>query len=233
MSERTNGQAPLALSLAFLMLAAPGCASYELAPPPQAGSYAAYRVGAPDRLEITVLPDPGLKRVATVRPDGMISFDLVGDVPASGRTVDEIAADIEKRISRFKRDAAVTVALEAALSTTISVSGEVKKPSSFPLVKQTRVAEAVFNVGGETLFASTGKIRVVRSGGGETAIYHVDLDAIRGGDLSTNIVLLTGDIVYVPPSMWARFGYAINVALFPFQPLIGLYSSFGRGFIGL
>jgi polysaccharide export outer membrane protein len=233
MSERTNGQALLALSLVFLLLAAPGCASYEPAPPPQAGTYAAYRVGAPDRLEITVLPDPTIARIATVRPDGMISFDLVGDVPASGRTVDEIAADIEKRISRFKRDAAVTVALEAALSTAISVSGEVKAPGTFPLVKQTRVAEAIFKVGGETPFASTGKIKVVRSGGGETAVYLVNLNAIRDGDLSTNIVLLAGDIVHVPPNAWAKFGYAINVALFPFQPLIGLYSSFGRGFIGM
>jgi protein involved in polysaccharide export with SLBB domain len=126
----------------------------------------------------------------------------------------------------------VTVALEAALSTTISVTGEVRGPGSFPLVKETRAAEAIFKVGGETPFARTGKVKVVRSEGGETAIYLVNLDAIRGGDLSTNIVLRTGDIVYVPPNPWAVFGYAINVALFPFQPLIGLYSSFGRGFVG-
>jgi polysaccharide export outer membrane protein len=230
MSKPTKRQVRLPLSLVFLLVAAPGCASYEPVPPPQMGSFASYRVGAPDQLAITVLPDPVLERTVTVRPDGMISFDLVGDIPAGGRTVDEIGADIEKRMSRFKRDAAVTVALVAAQSTAVTVSGEVRGPSSFPLVKATRVAEAISKVGGETPFASTGKIRVVRSGGGETAIYYVNLNAIRGGDLSTNILLRTGDIVYVPPNAWAKFGYAINVALFPFQPLIGLYTSFGRGF---
>lgn len=225
MSDSTTTRRIGAGCLAALVLLALGCASYEMLPPPNDATFSAYRVGAPDPLEITVLPDPVIIRQSTVRPDGMISVDLIGDVPASGRTVDEIAADIERRISRFKRDASVTVALVAALSTEVTVFGEVRGPSSFPLVKETRVAEAIGKVGGETLFGNVSKIRVVRSGGGETAVYNVNLSAIRGGDLSTNIVLVSGDIVYVPPTIFAKIGYAVNALFLPFQPLLGIVNS--------
>jgi polysaccharide export outer membrane protein len=226
MSERSKLRAPLVLALVFLVLVAPGCASYQPAPLPAAGTYAAYRVGAPDQLQVVVLPDPVIERIVTVRPDGMISFDLIGDVPAGGRTVDEIAADIEKRISRFKRDASVTVSLAAAESTGITVLGEVKRPDSFPLVKETRAAEAIGDVGGTTIFARTAKVRVVRAGGGEPVVYIVNLNAIRSGDLSSNIVLKSGDIVYVPPNVFAKIGYAMNALLLPFQPFLGLATSF-------
>jgi polysaccharide export outer membrane protein len=213
------------MSLALLALVALGCASYDLVPPPADTTFSAFRVGAPDQLEITILPEPVISRVSVVRPDGMISVDLIGDVPAGGRTIDEISADIERRISRFKRDASVTVALASAQSTGITVFGEVRSPRAFPLVKETRVAEAIGTVGGETLFGNVRKIRVVRSGGGETAVYDVNLSAIRGGDLSTNIMLVSGDIVYVPPTIFAKIGYAINALFLPFQPLLGIVNS--------
>ena len=162
----------------------------------------------------------------------MISVDMIGDVPAAGRTVDEISADIQKRISRFKRDPVVTVQLQSALSTGVSVLGEVRSPSSFPLVKDTRVLEAIALVGGATQFAKTSEVRVIRSGGGETAVYFVDLNAIRYGDLSTNIQLASGDIIYLEPHILAKIGYAVNALLFPFQPLMGLGMSVAGSFIG-
>jgi polysaccharide export outer membrane protein len=182
-----------------------------------------YVVGAPDELHVTILPDPAIERDVVVRPDGMISVDLIGDVPAGGRSIGEIASDVEQRISRFKRGATVTVSLTTAASTAISVLGEVHSPQSFPLLKQMRVAEAIAQVGGPiALTSNEDSIRVVRSGSGETVVYRVDLSAIQKGDLRTNIVLAEGDIVYVPPTIWARIGYTIQAILFPFNPLLGL-----------
>jgi len=173
-------------------------------------------------LHVTILPDPAIERDVTVRPDGMISLDLIGDVPAAGRSVGEIASDVEQRITRFKRGAAVTVSLVTANSNSISVLGEVRTPQSFPLLKQTRVAEAIARVGGPIFTGSERSIRVVRSGGGEAVVFRVNLSAIQSGDMRTNIVLAEGDIVYVPPTFWARIGYAVQAVLFPFNPLLGL-----------
>jgi polysaccharide export outer membrane protein len=114
------------------------------------------------------------------------------------------------------------VALTAAASTDIVVLGEVRKPSSFPLVKETRIVEAIGLVGGTTDFGSDSRIRVIRTVNGETKVLRINLQAIRRGDLSTNVMLVPGDFVYVPPTLWARFGYALNALLMPFKPLMGL-----------
>jgi ribosomal protein L16 Arg81 hydroxylase len=53
-------------------------------------------------------------------------------------------------------------------------------------------------------------------------VHRVDLKAIRKGDLGTNLLLEPGDIVYVPPTVLARIGYAMQQLLFPFQPVMGL-----------
>jgi polysaccharide export outer membrane protein len=208
--------------LAALVLAGSlGCAGTPI-PPPARSAVSSYTVGAPDELHVTILPDPAIERDVTVRPDGMISLDLIGDVPAAGRSIGEIASDVEQRITRFKRGAAVTVSLVTANSNSISVLGEVREPKSFALLKQTRVAEAIALVGGPTFTGSESRIRVVRAGSGEAVVYRVNLAAIQNGDQRTNIVLAEGDIVYVPPTFWARIGYAVQAVLFPFNPLLGV-----------
>jgi polysaccharide export outer membrane protein len=199
--------------------AALGCAT---APSPVVETPASYRVGAPDSLTITILPEPPIEAAVQVRPDGMITVPLIGDVAAGGRMIPEIAEEIEERIARFKRDPQVTVALTAAASTDIVILGEVRKPSSFPLVKETRIVEAIGLVGGTTEFGSDSRIRVIRTVNGEAKVLLINLNAIRRGDLSTNVMLLPGDFVYVPPTLWARFGYALNALLMPFKPVMGL-----------
>jgi polysaccharide export outer membrane protein len=206
--------------------AALGCAS-TLAPPPEVDTPASYRVGAPDTLTLTILPEPVIEAEVQVRPDGVITVPLIGEVVAGGRTIPEIAAEIDERIARFKRDPHVSVALTAAESTDIVILGEVKRQASFPLVKETRIVEAIGLVGGTTPFGSDRKIRVIRSVNGVTKIMLVNLHAIRKGDLSTNLMLEPGDFVYVPPTIWARFGYALNTLLFPLQPFMGVAMGIG------
>jgi polysaccharide export outer membrane protein len=200
--------------------AALGCTT--LAPSPVVEVPASYLVGAPDALSISILPEPAIVADVVVRPDGMITIPLIGDVAAGGRTISEITAEIEERIARYKRDPHVTVALAAAQSTDIVILGEVRAPSSFPLVKETRVVEAIGLVGGTTEFGSDSRIRVIRTANGVTKVMRVNLNAIRRGDLSTNLMLIPGDFVYVPPTAWARFGYALNSLLMPFQPFMGI-----------
>lgn len=184
-----------------------------------------FRIGAPDELSVSILPEPLVQEQVVVRPDGMITIQLLGDVPAAGRTPDEVAREIEERISRYKRGARVTVAVVRANSISVTVLGEVGAPTSLSLGRMTRVTEALGSVGGTTWLASNGSIRVVRPSPGGTVVLPVDLAAIRGGDLSTNIVLEGGDIVYVPPSILGRIGYAVRAVLFPFEPLLGVARS--------
>jgi len=213
-----------ALIVLALALVASACATPPPKPEPSA-DLGHYTVGAPDQLVVTILPDPIVTETVIVRPDGRITIQLIGEVEASGRTPDQIAAEIEERIGRYKRGARVTVAVGHAESSAVTVLGEVRNPGRFALTKLTRVTEALGFVGGPTNFAKTSGIVVVRSHPSGTEIRPVDFSAIRQGDLTTNVALQGGDIIWVPPTLLARIGYVIQQILFPFQPLIGVAQS--------
>jgi polysaccharide export outer membrane protein len=205
-----------AAALAFVGL---GCMTPNPNPAPPV-EYLAYQVGPPDSLVVTILPDPPVVENVVVRPDGMITIQLVGDVLAGGRTTAQIAADIQNRIGRFKRGAMVTVALAGAQSALVTVVGEVRGPTTFPLTRQMRVSEAIGTVGGLAPFANDDELYVIRAGN-KTQVLVVDFDAIQSGDLRSNIQIYGGDIIYVEPTVLAKIGYAIQQVLFPFTPFLG------------
>ena len=179
------------------------------APPPPLNPQVAYRVGAPDQIQISILPEPRIERILRVRPDGKVSLDLIGDVQASGKTTEEIAEAVRVAIGRYKRDSSVTVTVIAAEADTISLFG------------------AIAQLGGTTHFASTRYIRVIRTDTKKTVVHDVNLARIWGGDLSTNMQLMSGDIIVVPPTTLAKIGSFLQQLLFPFQPLIEVGRSYG------
>ncbi len=222
-SDGLRGRSAALLALLIAPLAfAIACSSPGVAPPLPTSQ--AYTVGPPDQLTVSILPEPEILREVVVRPDGMISVDLIGDIPAAGRSTTEIAADIEKRIGRYKRDARVTVALKRALSSQVTVLGEVTRNATFPISRETRLSEAIGLVGGPSFFAARTRVRVIRHQGESATVYRVNLKDIQNGDLSTNMMLQGGDIVYLPPTRMAVVGYAIQSLLFPIQQLIGFGS---------
>ncbi len=204
-------------TLAFTTI---GCYSLK-PPPPMRTPVESYRVGPPDTLGINILPDPQINRSVTIRPDGMISIDLIGDVPASGRTVSEIAEDIQTRVRRYKRDATVSVNLTAARSPTVTVLGRGGNPKTFALAKETRIAEAMANIGGGNEQAANSRIRVVRVVDGEVTVHKVNLDAIEDGDLSSNIFLAPGDLIVVPVTYWSEVGFVARALFWPLQQVLG------------
>ena len=70
-----------------------------------------YRVGPEDVLEISVWHEDALKKEVLVRPDGGISYPLIGEVQVAGKTILEIRDEITKRLEKFIPDAAVSVTI--------------------------------------------------------------------------------------------------------------------------
>jgi len=208
------------LLVALVLLLAFSVVCTKPAPLPQAPQPPDYIVVAPDGLSILVLPDPVIGRQVTVRPDGMISVDLVGDIQAGGRTPMEIAAAVQESISRFKRDAVVNVTVVSSPSQFVTIYGEVARPGVFPLDSETRVSEAIGRVGGTRPFANLDGVRLIRATGSGTQVITIDLAAISEGDLSTNFVVQQGDLIVVPPTILAKIGYAMQMVLFPIQPFL-------------
>lgn len=215
-------------SLALLLVVSAGCVAPAVPAPGRPGVEPEYRVAAPDVLAISVRPEPVINRTVTIRPDGMISFDLVGDVEVGGKTVREIRSMLEARLRDFVVHPDVTVVLETSSSRRYYVLGEVGRPGAYPLIGEVTALNAISGAGGLTRFASKGGIRLVRPGN-PGAAYKVDFAGIsQYGNGETNHPLQPGDVIYVPPNGFAQVGYAIGVVLFPIQQIIGL----GRGIPG-
>jgi polysaccharide export outer membrane protein len=170
-----------------------------------------------------VLPDPAIEREVVVRPDGLISLDLIGDIPAGGRTTEEVAKDIETRIQRFKRDASVTVSLVNSASPQLTMLGEVSRPSTFALTSDMTAIEAIGTVGGVTRMAAKDRVRLIRlAEDGKPRVYLVNLAAIERGDFATNYPLRGGDVLVVLPTGTASVGYMFQRIFFPLQQILGL-----------
>lgn len=197
------------------------CASTVIPPSnPLVDNVVLYRVGPSDKLSVRVLPDPAIEQAVVVRPDGRFSLDLIGDVVAEGHTTDEIARAIEERMSEYRQSPSVRVSLEEAVSTAVSVVGEVKAPTSFPMPRGLRVSEALAQAGGVTELAASRRIRVVRGEGAEAKLYVANFDKINLGDAESDFLLEPGDLVYVPPAQPVSVGYAIRRALFPLEQIL-------------
>lgn len=210
---------PPLIVFAMLISVSTGC-GVTPAPPPPAPPVPSYIVGAPDELNVHILPEPEIDRRVTVRPDGMISIDLIGDVQAAGQTPQQIASTIQQKIARYKRDAAVSVSVVESPSQFVTVYGEVGNPGTFPLSSEMRVSEAIGRVGGTRPFASQNHIRIVRTDGEQTQVIRVRLKDIGRGDLESNVMVEEGDLIVVPPTFLARIGYAVQMVFFPFQPIL-------------
>jgi len=158
-----------------------------------------YRVGAEDLLEITVWREDALKREVLVRPDGGISYPLIGEVQAAGKTIDQLREEITKRLEKFVPDAAVSVTVLKTGSQRIYVLGKVAKPGEFPVGRNVDVLQALSMAGGLTQFADQNGIRIMRREGDRQSMLPFEYGrVIRGEKVEQNVLLRTGDVVVVP-----------------------------------
>ena len=158
-----------------------------------------YRVGPEDVLELSVWHEDALKKEVLVRPDGGISYPLIGEVQAAGKTVLEIREEITKRLDKFIPDAVVSVTIVKIGSQRIYVIGKVNKPGEFPVGRYVDVLQALSMAGGLTPFADSNDIRVMRHDGARQVVLPFEYGrVVRGEKLEQNIQLRAGDVVVVP-----------------------------------
>ncbi len=158
-----------------------------------------YHLGPEDIIQVSVWKDEQLTREVVVRPDGMFSFPLVGDIQAEDRTLEEIRADLVKRLTKYIPSPNVSVAVMKVMSYKVYVLGRVNKPGEYLIGHYTDVLQALSLAGGLTPFAAENDIKVMRRVRGEQyAIPFRYGDVRKGRDLDQNILLQRGDVVMVP-----------------------------------
>jgi polysaccharide biosynthesis/export protein len=158
-----------------------------------------YIIGPDDLLSIYVWKEPELSRDLAVTPDGKISFPLIGEIVAQGRTVTELKEIISEKLQAFVTAPEVTVIVKESRSRTIYIIGQVTKPGPYPLAPDMTVVQALSAAGGFAQWADNKNIVIIRrEGGKETQIKFNYRDFIGGRNLAQNILLQPGDTIVVP-----------------------------------
>lgn len=155
-----------------------------------------YVVGVEDRLTISVWREPDLMRTVVVRPDGRITFPLVGDIQAAGRTPSQLDAQITTALAQFIREPVVTVIVEEINNFKIYLIGEVARQGEIILRRRTRLLQAIALAGGLSAYADKSKVTVIREENGREVRINVDYRRVASGERpESNIFLKPGDTI--------------------------------------
>lgn len=176
----------------------PGTVPETTAPAPAAGVSSTYIIRPQDSLEINVWKEPGLSGTLPVRPDGMISLSLLGDLPASGLTPMQLGADITTRLKKFINDPSVTVTVLGIHAQQIYLLGEISHIGPIPYTPEMTPLQAISVGGGLSPFANSKKIYILRGEQGKQKKIPFDYKkAIKDGN-QQGISLMPGDTIVVP-----------------------------------
>lgn len=159
-----------------------------------------YVIGSDDQLSINVWKEPEISKTVPVRPDGMISLPLLGEIKAKGLTPVQLEGQITDSLKKIMSDPQVTVIVVAVNSLTFNIMGQVGHPGYFPITRPLTVLDAIALCGGFRDFAKQKKIYVLRTGpdGKQERLKFNYKEVIKGKNMAQNIELRAHDTLVVP-----------------------------------
>jgi polysaccharide export outer membrane protein len=158
-----------------------------------------YVIGPEDVLGVVFWRDQEMTGDVTVRPDGMVTLPLLGDIAAAGLTPDVLRELIQKAATKYVQDPSVTIVVRQINSRKVFITGEVKTPGAYPLVGPRTVMQLIALAGGLNEYANAKNITVTRSEQGRQRSFKFNYkDIVNGKNLEQNILLKPGDTVVVP-----------------------------------
>lgn len=189
-----------------ILTAAPQpAASHTQAPAAPAGKNGAsmalspeYRIGAYDLLQVTVWKEQQLSGSFPVRPDGMISLVLLGDVPAANLSPMKLGENITEALKKYIQDPLVTVTVTAVNSQKVYVVGQVGKVGPVDLAPGMTPLEAIASAGGLAPFSSGKNAYILRGEPGKQKKIPFDYKKALKGKEDHAILLQTGDTIVIP-----------------------------------
>lgn len=171
--------------LACLLLAA--CEPGASLPPLPRTTGASYTLGPGEMVRVVVFGQTQLTGQFSVNDRGDISVPLLGDIPASGETTDQLARNIETALTDKKILLNPNVSVEVVKYRPVFILGEVVKPGQYSYEPGMTALTLVAIAGGFTYRAQTGYLAILRKSDGKV----IEGRAKRGADIEP------GDVVTV------------------------------------
>lgn len=162
-------------------------------------------LGTGDEIEITVYRHDDLNRRIRVPPEGKNILPLIGEIQTKGVSVYQINEKIKEELSNYLVNPEVSVEVTSFKGQKIFVLGEVHRPGVYQIDPPTTVLEAISNAGGFNLDGKSSSVLLIRGGPEKPEVKTLDLKkTLEKGKVSQNILLQTGDVVYVPRTFIAQ-----------------------------
>ncbi len=167
-----------------------------------------FTLGRGDTLSVSVYGEPDLVSDGVpIRPDGMVSLPLVGDVQAMGKTVGEVVEAYTEGLKAYIRSPKVTIVVKDFKSLSYIINGEVKNPGVYPLDSDVTLNMALAKAGGlskggfqgtTTELADLSHAYLARKG----EVLPINFSRlIRDGDLRFDVQLMPGDLINIPSGL--------------------------------
>jgi protein involved in polysaccharide export with SLBB domain len=155
-----------------------------------------YVLGRDDEVVVAIRGRSRQSLSLRVGRDGMLALPDLAPIPAAGRTLAELRADIEARVARELGGSEAFVSIGQTRQIAVFVAGEVVRPGLVPLPAISSLLDALGAAGG---IRRTGSLRAIRVEGPHGSRV-VDLYAAIAGVAGTpDLTLSEGERVVVPP----------------------------------
>ena len=172
------------------------------------GGFPEYIIGVGDKLKLTMREIQLTSESVVVRPDGNISFAMLEDVQAAGRTPTELDDDVTNRLAQFLRFPKVDVEVEEYQSKKVSLLGAIKTllrgsgsgseqsgQGRYSLKGKTTLLDLILEAGGTTPDGQLENVQLIRA----DKSFRLDLrKVLTSGVQSDNAILQGEDIIIVP-----------------------------------
>jgi polysaccharide export outer membrane protein len=156
-----------------------------------------YVIGPDDQIAVEVWKEGAVSGNFLVRPDGVITMPLLGEVMAAGFTPLDLAAQITIKLRKFLQDPVVSVVITGIHSKNIYMMGNATKKGPIELTPGMTLLQAL-GVAGLTDDANTKKIYILRDEGGKRLRIPVHYKQALKGDPQYDIPIKAGDTIVVP-----------------------------------
>jgi polysaccharide export outer membrane protein len=162
--------------------------------------YPRYRVGAGDVFDITFEFSPEFNQTATVQPDGFVTLRGIGDVHVSGSTIPQLTTMLQNAFEKILFEPKISLLLKDFQKPYFTVTGQVQRPGKYDLRGETTVGEAIAVAGGFTEKSKHSHVVLFRRVSSEwTEARVLDVKKMfNSGNLSEDLVLRPGDLVFIP-----------------------------------
>ena|SRR5688572_10071010 len=169
-----------------------------------------------DTIEITdsYHPDELTLTGLVVDIDGTVVLPELGAVHVAGQTRSELEAYLLEKYSPYftKLDIRVKIRTQGKV---FFIFGEVANEGAQPFRGDQTVFEAVMGAVPDPRTANLGRVQVIRPDPRDGYTIYVNIDDMFQHDSTSNVHIQERDIIYVPPTMVAEFGYFLSAMIFP------------------